>query len=55
MSQERTAERKQFNVYLPHELVKRVKHAVIDSEQSLSQFVEEALEEALARREESER
>lgn len=37
----------QFNIYLPATLVRRVKHAAVDDEISLSAFVEKALEEHL--------
>ncbi len=37
----------QFNVYLPPELVRRVKHRAIDEGRSLSAFVEASLEAAL--------
>jgi predicted transcriptional regulator len=37
-------EKQQFNIYLPAELVRRVKHASVDANQSLSMFVEQALD-----------
>lgn len=35
--------KQQFNVYLPPQLVREVKHASVDAGQSLSKFVEDAL------------
>lgn len=43
--------KQQFNVYLPATLVRQVKHAAIDANQSLSQFVERALTAHLSRHE----
>ena len=41
-------EKQQFNIYLSASLVREVKHAAVDANQSLSSFVEEALRLQLA-------
>ncbi len=43
----------QFNVYLPHPLITRVKHLAIDEGTSLSALVEAALTEYADRKEKS--
>jgi len=42
--------KQQFNVYLPPELVRELKHAAIDDRRSLSRYVEEIFREFLGRR-----
>ena len=42
--------KRQFSVYLPPDLVRRVKHASVEADESLSSFVERVLEEYLRQR-----
>jgi post-segregation antitoxin (ccd killing protein) len=49
------AAKQQFNIYLPTDLIRRVKHASVDQGESLSAFVEHALEEYLRRHQEDQR
>ena len=46
------SDKKQFNIYLPPELIREVKHAAVDSGHSLSDFVEIALRDYLKQIEE---
>ena len=42
--------KQQFNVYLPPELVRELKHAAIDDRLSLSRYVEQIFREFLERK-----
>lgn len=44
--------KQQFNVYLPPELVRELKHAAIDDRHSLSRYVERIFREFLDRKRE---
>ena len=47
--------KQQFNIYLPPELVRELKHAAIDDRSSLSGYVETIFREFLAERKEGSR
>lgn len=49
------SDQQQFNVYLPRDLVRRVKHAAVDEGVSLSRLVERILTEYLNGRKELDR
>lgn len=51
MSDAGGADKAQFNVYLPRELIRRVKHDSVDSGLSLSAYVEHVLRANLDREE----
>jgi predicted HicB family RNase H-like nuclease len=43
------SKKQQFNIYLPPELIRNIKHAAVDAGQSLSDYVEQALRERMHR------
>ena len=51
----RAPEKQQFNVYLPRDLVKELKHHAIERGDSLSRLVEQIFSEYLKQNEESSR
>ncbi len=50
MDKPATPPKQQFNVYLPPDLVRRIKYRALDEQLSLSELVERALEDLLAKK-----